>query len=65
MKKLKNEWIELPSSAIIGRASFRRKSDIGMLDVDDTSELTGSRSGDGEYDGSAFSGSDIAFFCLE
>jgi hypothetical protein len=34
---LKNERIYLPSSVIIGRASFRRKSDIGMLDVDDVS----------------------------
>jgi hypothetical protein len=32
---LKNERIYLPSSVIIGRASFRRKSDIGMLVVDD------------------------------
>jgi len=63
-EKLKNERIELPSSSvIIGRASFRRKSDIGMLDVDDVSELIGSRSfSNGGYDGSLLNGSDIIFF---
>ncbi len=65
-EKSKNERIELPSSVIIGRASFRRKSDIGMLDVDDVSELIFSRSvSNGGYDGSLLNGSDIIFFLEE
>jgi hypothetical protein len=51
---------ELPSSFIIGRASFRRKSDIGMFDVADGSEVIFSRSvGNGGYDGSLLNESDI------
>lgn len=64
-KKLKNERIELPSSVIIGRASFRRKSHIGMLDVDEGSELIDSRLvGTGEDDASLLNGLDI-IYCLE
>ncbi len=61
-EKSKNERIELPSSVIIGRASFRRKSCIGMFDAGDVSELICSRTVvNGGYDGSLLNGSDIIF----